>query len=605
MAGWLIVWAAPGKCLDRGRWDRSIRAAGRYGEPVAELLAGEVGVAAWRRGHGEFPLSGMLHRQASGAVVAWVGQCLSDGGDGTRQAIDSLARFPADFMAAASLNGVFAAAVLDPRAHHVGIWTDRHRHYPVYVCRGSGFRVASTDLACLVPWLARPRIDGRAVSLLLCVGELIDCLTPVEGVEFLPPATLLEDSGGGLTERQYWKLDFRPKPERSEKKWADEVACALKAAIRRIEAAGARLGVPLSGGLDSRLLLGLCSRPSSVPSFTWGLPGCRDLRYAAQFARSVGSPHRTYDWRPAEYPPMWAEGVERTAGAFGIQDMFVLPYARRLGEHCQAVLNGLAGDALLGGNFLKQAWVRETDLGRLAETAWRWRTGPEQEAHAQCLLGRRTQAVRDSRQLWIESICSEPGRRPVERLHAWLMDNRVFRFTNCGTMLLRGAVESYAPFFDRDLVDLLVTVPLELRWKHRLYLRVLKRACPAAARVRWQRTAVPPAWGFGVSLSAMAAHRAARLVCKPLRVEPFRRQTVADVAGWMRAEWAPAVEDILLDERTLDRGMVEPDTLRELCREHRQGHNHARQLGALVALEIFARTVLEPAPAALMEPARS
>jgi hypothetical protein len=160
-------------------------------------------------------------------------------------------------------------------------------------------------------------------------------------------------------------------------------------------------------------------------------------------------------------------------------------------------------------------------------------------------------------------------------------------------MLLRGGVESHSPFFDRDFIDALSRVRQEHKVKHRLYLAVMNRVAPRSASVPWQRTNVKPARGYYANLAAMAAQRVVARAARPFGIEPFRRLKVADVPAWFRGPWRPAVEDVLLNEAFHDRGIVRPEVVRELWNAHLAGADHSRQIGALVAVELFARTLTE------------
>src|SRR4030095_5844786 len=113
----------------------------------------------------------------------------------------------------------------------------------------------------------------------------------------------------------------------------------------------------------------------------------------------------------------------------------------------------------------------------------------------------------------------------------WFLENRIFRTTNCGTMLLRGGVESHAPFFDNDFIDLLSRVDQARKFKHRLYLAVMNQTAPRAASVRWQRTNVKPARGYYLNLGAMAYQKIVGRICAPMGIEPFKDLRVADPAA--------------------------------------------------------------------------
>lgn len=596
MSGWLALRTEAGSRRNDAAWSEALEAA--RGQSLQEWTApdGRTFLAAWKRGSGEFRDSGLLHRSDGGrACVAWTGVCLEDAGETTGDALSILSA-PGDPSArVAALNGEFAAAAVEGPTGALNLWTDRHRQYPVYVWRGKGVLAASTEMSCVIPFLGNPRLDTVSVDLFLRCGEFTGGRTPLEGVEVLPPASWTRVDDGSPLSRTYWRLRHRGDPGIGIDAASSEIAARLTSAVRRVEAAVPRLITPLSGGLDSRILLGLCRHPDQVPSVTWGAPGCRDLEYAEAFAARVKSPHRSLSFDPDAFVARWKDGVSATGGCFPVRDMFILPFAPGLAERADVALNGLAGDVLLGGNFLKASWLGSRNLPDLAAQTWRWRVPAEEEALTTGLMGDAV-GPDSARELWIRSITSHGEGRPVEVLVDWLLENRVFRFTNCGTQLLRTALESYSPFFDRDLVDYFVRVPLELRLKHRLYFHAMAKASPPAAEIPWQRTAIPPRWGHPAALASLAWHRALRVLGKTLGFEPFPREKVASPADWFRGPWSAPVRAILFSERARSRKAVQPDALNRVWEAHQSGRDCSRALGALVALELFCLRFLDRLP---------
>ena len=589
VAGWLLVWSREGSAPDPARWARSVAAAVRYGGTMAEHGADGIAMGAWRRSDGEFPMSGKIVPVA-GAKVAWVGQCVEDAGDATEQAIARVAALPFEGAEVARLNGPFAAAVARTRPFEVRVLTDRHRHYPVYVHRGPKGVVASTEIRCLVPWLERPELDRDSVDMLLRCGELIDRLTLLKDVEMLPPGSVLTDSGRAVSETRYWSM--RSDGGASLAPSAESLGEKLKAGVRRLEAVTPKLGITLSGGLDSRIILDLCRSPDRVPSFTWGLPGCRDIACATEYAALVKSPHVVRYWEPEAFPPLWSRGVDLAGGSCGIESMFMLPFVPLLASSCNVVFNGLAGDVILGGNWLKHSWLDESDIEQLGRAVWRWRV-PEPHDRLVDRLTRRKPAASSAGERWVASIAARDGARPIERLNDWLLENRVFRTTNCGTMLLRSGVESHSPFFDRDFIDELSRVTQHRKFKHRLYLAVMNGVAPRAASVTWQRTNINPARGFHANLAAMAFQSLVTRAGKPFGIRPFADLQVADPPGWFRQPWRKAVEDVLLAGRLHERGLVDQDVVREIWNAHLGGADHSRQISVLVAIEHFARSMVD------------
>lgn len=541
----------------------------------------------WRRSTGEFPHSGTISQPRADTHVAWVGQVFDDHADQSREAIARVASDSGNDAELASMNGPFAAAMIASGAVHVRVVLDRYRHVPVYLHRGPDYAVVSTDLGCILAWMGHAEIDRDSLDMLLRTGELIDRGTIVRGVELLPPATVIEARGVELKERAYWRFEHRPDDTMDMEATARTCAEAMTRAVRRIERVSPRLAVTLSGGLDSRLIHGLCQRRREIPAFTWGLAGCRDITCAAAFAKRIGAPHTVRHWEVDAYPPLWTTGADLTAGTFGIESMHMLPFVSLLAEHADVVLNGLAGDVLLGGNFVKLAWIREPSLEALAYAAWRWRVPDSAGAWAERILG---SSKDGSRTRWVASIAAHSGSSPAARLNDWLYPNRVFRYTNSGTMLLRWGVESHAPFWDNDLVDLLLRVPLPMKLKHRLYLRVMKLACPDAAATPWQRTMLPPAWGFWANGASMAFQKYSRAIARKVGVQLYAADAVADVSGWMRGPWSSSLRELLLGGVLVDQRMIDRGELERMLQDHASGANHTRTIGVLTAAESFART---------------
>jgi asparagine synthase (glutamine-hydrolysing) len=590
VAGWLLAWSRDDMPPDTTRWARSTAAALRYGGAMSERRDGRIALAAWRRDAGEFAHSGTL-ADVGDAPLAWIGQCVEDNGDATEAAISCVAAPIFDESAAGRLNGPFAAAMARVKPFEVRVVTDRHRHYPVYVHRARAVTVACTEMRCVIPWLESAQLDLDAVDMLLRCGELIDGRTLLQGIEVLAPGTILRDSRSGHTELRYWTMrsDGADMPLASS---AADLAQALKRSVRRLEAVSPRLGITLSGGLDSRIILDLCERPDRVPSFTWGLPGCRDIVRASEFAALVHSPHVVRHWEPEAFVPLWSRGVDLTGGSCGIEGMFMLPFVPLLSSSCDVLFNGLAGDVILGGNWLKHSWLEESDIAQLGRAVWRWRVPEGHDALVDRLLGRQP-GPSSPREQWIASISKREGARPIERLNDWLVENRIFRTTNCGTMLLRGGVESHAPFFDRDFIDILSRARQGHKFKHRLYLDVMNRVAPRSASVPWQRTNVKPAMGYYANLGAMAYQNIVRRLSGPLGIKPFRDLPVADPAGWFRGPWRASFEQLIFGGRFSQRGLVRYEVARQMWEEHLAGVDHTRQLSVLVAIELFARQAID------------
>lgn len=594
MNGWLsVLYKQRKNSREEKSWDLSVQYAMEKEWQQILPLRPSGGMISWSDQKGSFPGSGVIYQDNENKPLAWLGRAWDDSGDASRKVREALVlgRFSDEFLQ--SVNGEYATSVYSHDNDEMTVVTDRFNHFPVYALNSKEYAVFSTEIYPILFWLAERKISKNHLDLFLRTGELIDQVTLVEGINILPSASVTTVSKDQQNNKKYWSLEFLADEEIDIERAAKRSASLMQQAVQRIESLGDALAVPLSGGLDSRLLLGLLQRPEKTNSWTWGLQGCRDRVFASQFAQSMGSNHHDLDWPIPQYPLLWEKGVRATSACMGISDMHVLPFAEKIAESSQCILNGLSGDALIGGNFQKREWLHLKNQAEIAEALWNWRVSSTQDDRVDQLLGTDGQNLSAGKKLWLESIEKESWNGSAETSTAWLLKNRVFRWTNGGTMILRGAVESYSPFFDRDLVNFMLRVPIRFLPRHRLYLKMLRYLPKPIRDVKWQRTGLKPAWGYGFNVGAIYFQKAMTMIGKKLNIKVFKDNSVADVPEWMRSVWKNDIQRILFEGSFLKTGYISTDVMKEIWNQHLIGEDYSKLVGTLITLEYLQRMIEE------------
>ena len=169
----------------------------------------------------------------------------------------------------ARLNGMFAFAIWDERAQMLFMARDRMGIKPLYyTVDPQRIRFASTPQALLAAGGVDTRIDSIALHHQFTLHAVVPApRTLLRGVRKIQPAHSLSiDADGNQRERQYWNLIARrPATPRSEDEWIDRVHSTLRTAVkRRLDIADVPVGVLLSGGLDSSLLVGLLAEAGAT-----------------------------------------------------------------------------------------------------------------------------------------------------------------------------------------------------------------------------------------------------------------------------------------------------------------------------------------------------
>src|SRR5215207_263097 len=230
------------------------------------------------------------------------GRPFSSDGD-TEVVMRAYARWGDDFVD--HLVGMFAVAVVDDRRGVVVLARDRLGIKPLYLARtGGGLRFASHLPALLASGGVDTSLDPVGLHHYLSWHSIVPApRTVVAGIEKLPAATVrVVSKSGAVRDRQYWRPEYERDPDRSdwsENDWVDAVEAALQVAVERRLVADVPVGVLLSGGLDSSLLVAMISRSAPAPPRTYSIgfdgdgPEAGDeFEYSDAIARAFGTEHR-------------------------------------------------------------------------------------------------------------------------------------------------------------------------------------------------------------------------------------------------------------------------------------------------------------------------
>lgn len=255
------------------------------------------------------------------------------------------------------LNGMFAFAIHDrgtPTVHpSLFIARDRAGEKPFYFSHSPQGFVFASELKALSHGSA---INLQALNHYLSLGYVPADLCLFEGVRKLQPAHCgrLDLETRQFRTRRYWTLPSnRPDTAADGEALADEAGALLEDSVRLRLVADVPVGVLLSGGLDSSLIVAAAARVSSLPveTFTITLPGSSldEAHHAQKVAHYFGTRHHVM---PLDKPNLdLLDGLtpfidEPIADSSIIPAWLVSGLARK---QVTVALGGDGGDELFGG----------------------------------------------------------------------------------------------------------------------------------------------------------------------------------------------------------------------------------------------------------------
>ena len=259
------------------------------------------------------------------------------------------------------LNGMFAFAIYDRRRPCLFLARDRFGEKPLYYAARRGLFAFASELSALAchPDVSRS-LDQRALQKLFAYGYIPAPHAMLEGTRKLPGGHWLrfDIADATLCVRPYWRFQIEPDDSlgvEAEPRLIEELTGLLGQAAERRLMSDVPLGVFLSGGLDSSLVLAAlaAARPNDrFDTFTIGFtePSFDESPYASAVAAHLGSHHhqRMLEMDGArELIPSVLSRLDEPLG-----DASILPTAMLCGfarEHVTVALSGDGGDELFAG----------------------------------------------------------------------------------------------------------------------------------------------------------------------------------------------------------------------------------------------------------------
>ncbi len=503
------------------------------------------------------------------------------------------------------LNGMFAFAVWDRRSKRLVAARDRAGIKLVYYTVRDGQLFFASEIRALLRALGRvPEIDPVALNLFLRYRFTPSPWTIFKVIKKLAAGTRLIAEKGTVRIERWWNSSpepFDPMPSVAEA--AEELLERYRRAVRRQLLSDVPVGLLLSGGLDSSLLLALMLENGECwNTYTVGYgPSFPDdeLAEAARTARIFGVPNYSVRISKEDFEetlPQVVEAVEEPIASSSIVPMFHV--ARRAARDLKVVLMGQGPDELFGG-YKRHFGVRYGAIWRAlpeslrGSAAWILKKLPRSEAVKRGIeaLGvkdraRRYQAVFSLAPRERIDDLFRPDVLPPEAgdkvLEAWRdliplgrkldelggLQFLEVRSTLPDELLMYGdklsmahSLEVRVPFLDQEIIEFVERLD-------------------ASFKVRW---------GRGKFLH--------RFVCRrflPPEVvdRPKRGFAVNVVDRWFHSSVQGEFVDTLLDPHSYMYEYLDPQAVGKLLREHSAGReDHHKVLFSLVCFEVWLRNI--------------
>ena len=376
------------------------------------------------------------------------------------------------------LHGMFAFAIWDSKRQNLFLARDRMGIKPLYYAVSSrGFYFASNPQALLATGLFATDIDPHGLHHQLSLHAVIPApRTLLKAIKKCRPAFYMNVTPGGkLTEERYWTLIAkRPTEAMSAEEWNQAIHDSLMQAVKkRLTIADVPVGVLLSGGLDSSLLVALLAEAGQhdIRTFSIGFEDQPEERgnefeFSDPVAERYATDHQKFLIPNSEVLTRLPEAVKAMAEPmFGQDAVAFYLLSEQVSKSVKVVQSGQGADEVFAGYFwyAQMAAAGGAALDRFSshyvdrdhdEYCDTVAAAYRGEDHTAALI--EEQLNTDQAETFIDAVL----RFDVTTL---VVDDPVKRVDN---MTMAWGLEARVPFLDHHLVELAASCPPELKLKH-------------------------------------------------------------------------------------------------------------------------------------------
>ncbi|SHJ57460.1 asparagine synthase (glutamine-hydrolysing) [Aureimonas altamirensis DSM 21988] len=368
--------------------------------------------------------------------------------------------------------GMFAFAIHERDTGRVMLARDRFGIKPLYLSQTpERLYFASSLQSILRTGDVDTSIDREALHHYMTFHAVVPApLTIIKGVRKLPPATVrLIEPDGSFEDTVYWNPSYGPQPgdeAMTADDWRDAVLESLRTAVERRMVADVPVGVLLSGGVDSSLIVGLLAEAgqTGLSTFSIGFEDANgevgnEFEYSDLIARHYDTKHHKI------FVP-GSELMENLPGAIAAMSEPMVSYdnigfyllSREVSKHIKVVQSGQGADEVFGGYHWYPPLAGANDplasyskafFDRSDETLRR-QLSPEWHAGSDVSLD------------FVRTHFGLPGADdPVDKAlrldsRIMLVDDPVKRVDN---MTMAWGLEARVPFLDHELAELAARIP--------------------------------------------------------------------------------------------------------------------------------------------------
>ena len=490
------------------------------------------------------------------------------------------------------MNGWFSGLLVDLRKEQAFLFNDRSGIGRICHHEYDGKFYFASEAKSLLKILPHLRsLDFKSLGEVFSCGAVLQNRTLFSGVSLLPGGSVWSFSNSKLIQKATYfePRSWEEQPRLSEADYYSHLKEIWKRVLPRYLPQNERVGLSLTGGVDSRMILAWASHePGGLPCYTFSgkYRECNDVKLARQLAKLSHQPYQTIPINGAflaQFPSL-AEKVayisEGILDASGSIDLFVQREAREIAPIRVTGANG--------GELLRRLVMFKPD------------------GFARKILSQEIQrSVSEAASTYTEELNCHRLSFTTFKQNPWHMNSKF--------VLERSQITLRLPYCDNDLVRLSYQAPPSLAEANEPALRLVAEGNPRLAHIGTDRAvklqSIPgigkarhlvqqftfkAEYAYDIGMPQWLARADGSVARLHLENLFLGRHKFHHFRVFYRDELAHFLQEILLDRRTLGRPYLHAPSVEAMVNGHIGGYrNYTMEINRLLSIELMQRQLLD------------
>lgn len=393
------------------------------------------------------------------------------------------------------VDGDFLFFVVNIRKQSICAVTHREGIMPVYYRRVGEHFVVTTACHVLFQDFDEQSVNWESVNDYLRFGCLLGEHTLSKNVRLIQGgsiATFSDDVKIRRIHRFFYEPEQKNVHDLMEEIWSSY----LSAVRKRLDGVEKDTCVFLSGGLDSRFLLGALNsvcETHRVAAYSFGQENSDEVFVAEQCAALLGNPFFHVRTNAEDFVSHAEEYERLTCGADVFQQGYIIGAAKQVNE--KQFMTGFVLDAILGGTFLNEESImsdsKPSDFIKKNTKALKMNVFTKDEL-VDLSKDRNSAKLFEADTNHLTEETEKYDGIPVEdAIQAFGVENRAKNLVLWReTVPAKSLISSY-PSTDLAFLQAVRKIPAKLRQNHSLYRELFNRFLPQYARIIYNNTIMP------------------------------------------------------------------------------------------------------------------